>query len=223
MKKFTSFFMAVAILLSLAGSLPAAAATDNSPLCSGYYGINRTDGVIGQIAPGTEEAAFLSGILASGDLALSGGVVTGSELTLSRDGLMIDKLSLVVQADCSGDGQFSVTDMLMVKSMLLDQQTFSVSQSHAADVSGDNAVTITDFLQMKRSILGLADFMPKHVSGADAVRSQILAVGDTYDEMSKNTDIKNPLDKLCKEFCNFPEDSIRQIICSDNEILKFEW
>lgn len=46
---------------------------------------------------------------------------------------------------------------------------------------------------------------------------------DLYDEMSKNLDIKNPLDKLCEEFCNFPEDSIRQIICSDNGILKFEW
>ena len=56
MKKFTAFFMAIAILLSLAGSLPAAAATDSSPLCSGYYGVNRTDCVIGQIAPGTEES-----------------------------------------------------------------------------------------------------------------------------------------------------------------------
>ena len=34
---------------------------------------------------------------------------------------------------------------------------------------------------------------------------------------------EDPLKVLCEEFCNFPEDSIRQIICSDNEILKFEW
>ena len=35
--------------------------------------------------------------------------------------------------------------------------------------------------------------------------------------------VEDPLKVLCEEFCNFPEDSIRQIICSDNEILKFEW
>ena len=180
MKKFTSFFMAVAILFSLTGSLPAAASTDNSPICSGYYGINRTDGVIGQVTPGTEESTFLSRVLPSGEVALSGGVATGSELTLSRDNMVIDRLSLVVQADCSGDGQFSVTDMLMVKSMLLDQQEFTAAQNHAADVSGDNAVTITDFLQMKRNILGLSDFAPRYLGGAAPVPSLILGVGDTY-------------------------------------------
>ena len=35
--------------------------------------------------------------------------------------------------------------------------------------------------------------------------------------------VEDPLKVLCEEFCNFPEDSIRQIICSDNEILEFEW
>lgn len=35
--------------------------------------------------------------------------------------------------------------------------------------------------------------------------------------------VENPLDKLCEEFCNFPRESISQIIRSDNEILKFEW
>ena len=114
MKKFTTIFMVLAILLSIAGTLPAAAATDNSLLCSGYYGINRADGVIGQIAPGTEEELLFSRVLADGDLALSDGVKTGSQLTLSREGAVIDTLSLVVQADCSGDGQFSVTDYLRI-------------------------------------------------------------------------------------------------------------
>ena len=36
-------------------------------------------------------------------------------------------------------------------------------------------------------------------------------------------EVENPLDKLCEEFCNFPRESISQIICSDNEILEFEW
>ena len=35
--------------------------------------------------------------------------------------------------------------------------------------------------------------------------------------------VEDPIKTLCEEFCNFPEDSIRQIICSDNKILEFEW
>ena len=180
MKKFTAFFVATVLLLALVGSLPAAATTDNGLLCSGYYGINRVDGTIGQIVPGTEEAALLSKVLAGGEITLSDGVKTGSVLTLSREGAAIDQLSLVVQADCSGDGNFSITDMLMVKSMLLGQQTFSAAQNQAADVNGDSSVSITDFLQMKRSILGMMDFIPKYVTGAAQVNSLILTVGDTY-------------------------------------------
>jgi len=36
-------------------------------------------------------------------------------------------------------------------------------------------------------------------------------------------DITNPVEELCKEFCNFPEESIRQIICGNGEAIKFEW
>ena len=33
----------------------------------------------------------------------------------------------------------------------------------------------------------------------------------------------NPLGKLCEEFCNFPRESVCQIIHNDNGILEFEW
>ena len=35
--------------------------------------------------------------------------------------------------------------------------------------------------------------------------------------------VEDPVKTLCEEFSNFPEDSIRQIICSENKILEFEW
>ena len=35
--------------------------------------------------------------------------------------------------------------------------------------------------------------------------------------------VADPIKRLCEEFCNFPEDSIRKIICNDNEIIEFEW
>ena len=148
MKKFTAIFTAIAILISMTGILPAATAADNDAIISGYYGIDRKAGLIGQITPGTTADTFLSRILYGSALTLSNGVKTGS--VLSGTGAAAGKLTLVVQSDCNGDGQFSITDMLMVKSLLLNQQKFSAAQSQAADVSGDNAVTITDFLQMKK-------------------------------------------------------------------------
>ena len=35
--------------------------------------------------------------------------------------------------------------------------------------------------------------------------------------------VEDPIKTLCEEFSNFPEESVRRIIRSDNEILKFEW
>lgn len=34
---------------------------------------------------------------------------------------------------------------------------------------------------------------------------------------------ENPIDKLCEEFCNFPRESVCQIIHNDNKNLEFEW
>ena len=45
---------------------------------------------------------------------------------------------------------------------------------------------------------------------------------DKYKKMIENGE-EDPLKALCEEFCNFPEDSIRQIICGDKEIIEFEW
>ena len=134
MKKFIAIFIALTIVLSLAGALPAAATADNTIL-SGYYGIDRENALIGQIAPGTEEQDFLTKVLGSGTVELSEGIRTGSLLTLESNGTVTDTLMLVVQGDCSCDGGFSVTDMLMVKSCLLEQQEFAPAQIQAADVS----------------------------------------------------------------------------------------
>jgi hypothetical protein len=55
--------------------------------------------------------------------------------------------------------------------------------------------------------------------GEDTMTSELR---EAYQKLIKKK-VSNPLEALCEEFCNFPEDSIRQIICSDNEILEFEW
>lgn len=55
--------------------------------------------------------------------------------------------------------------------------------------------------------------------GEDTMTTELKAA---YQKLIKN-EVDKPLDKLCEEFCNFPRESISQIICSDNEILEFEW
>ncbi len=178
MKKFTVIFLTLAIILSLLLGLTAYAAEDTPGILSGYYGIDRNNGLIGQISPGTEEAALFSRILPLGDLQLSSGVSTGSVLSLSQSGTVLDTLTLVVLSDCNGDGGFSISDMLTVQSFLLSQIQFSPAQAQAADVSGDNTVTITDFLQMKSKLLGLSDFSCRFVADAENCASRILAPGE---------------------------------------------
>ena len=46
---------------------------------------------------------------------------------------------------------------------------------------------------------------------------------ERYQNLIDEEGVEDPLKALCEEFCNFPEESIRKIICSGNEILEFEW
>ncbi len=193
MKKFVVIFISLVLLFSIVLCLPGKAEAEPAQLCSGYYGINRQTGLMGLILPGTDQEALFSRILPSGQLGLSSGVATGSVLTLSRDGTVVDELSLAVLSDCSGDGAFSVSDMLMVKSNLLNLKQFTPAQAQAADVNGDGAVTITDFLQMKSKVLGLTDFSIRIVDGAETVSSRILGLGDTCSFGPKHSNLADPV------------------------------
>ncbi len=173
MKRAKNFFLTLLAALLLVGGVPAQGAS-GAEIVSGYYGIDRENSLIGQIAPGTEEAALLQRVNAPGTVSLSDGVKTGSVLTCDTG-----SLTLVVQGDCNGDGGFSITDMLLVKSRLLEKQTFSPAQAQAADVNRDGGVTITDFLQMKSRILGLSQLTPGQLVGAENRESLILTPGGT--------------------------------------------
>lgn len=173
------FLIALAVLLPLLACLAVGALTQGS-IASGYYGIDRQNSLIGQISPDTDEITLLERVVAQGDISLSDGIKTGSVLTATEDGRVTDSLTLVVQADCNGDGSFSITDMLLVKSYLLQLQELSPAQMQAGDVSRDGGITITDFLQMKSQILGLSDFSLGQVAGTQSCTSIILTPGDTY-------------------------------------------
>ncbi len=55
--------------------------------------------------------------------------------------------------------------------------------------------------------------------GEDAMTTELKAA---YEELKTHSK-KTALQKLCKEFCNFPRESICDIIEGRQEILKFEW
>lgn len=171
MKRAKNFFLTLLAALLLVGTVNA---QGTRGIVSGYYGIDRANSLIGQIAPGTEEAVLLGRVSAPGTVSVSDGVKTGSVLTCDAG-----SLTLVVQGDCNGDGGFSITDMLLVKSRLLEKQSFSPAQAQAADVNRDGGVTITDFLQMKSGILGLSQLTPGQLVGAENRESLILTPGET--------------------------------------------
>lgn len=177
MKRIRNIFCAVLILLLVLSVSQVALAQPQ--LTSGYYGIDRENGLMGRIPAGTEAEELLSRVLENGERTLSAGVTTGSVLFLNVDGVPADSLTLVVQADCSGDGNFSVTDMLMVKSLLLNQREFTKAQSAAADVNCDGSVTITDFLQMKSNVLKLSVFSQGCLEGSSVEEGLLLIPGDT--------------------------------------------
>lgn len=169
--RFLGWTLALGLVLTLC--LPVFAAQE--PVVSAYYGIDSASGLLGQIAPGTDEATLLSRLLIRGNAAIEGGVKTGSLLALS-DGT---QLSLVVQGDVNKDGKFTLSDFLKVKSLLLGLEEFSAAQTQAGDLSGDGRLTLTDFLQMKSILLGQQGFTLRPIAGASLSDTLLLTPGQT--------------------------------------------
>jgi len=166
----------LALLLTLAClRVPAKAA---SGISSEVYGFLPEAGFLGLVAPGTTEEAFFAALQGEGEFSLSSGVATGSVLTRSVDGQAQESWTLAVLADLNGDGVFSVSDMLMVKSLLLGLLTFDGAQKKAGDVNGDGAVTITDFLQMKSCLLGLSSLVPRPLEAKDELYITVSVSGE---------------------------------------------
>ena len=173
LSKILSWVLAVCLLVTMCPPVFAA----EEPIVSAYYGIDTETGMIGQIQPGTDEATFLSRLLCPGEATLDGGVKTGSTLNLGDSAA----LTLVVQGDCNGDGEFSITDMLLVKAMLLEKAELSGAHYIAADVNIDSNVSITDFLQMKSNLLGKMVFPHQSIAGTAPAETMLMTIGQTME------------------------------------------
>ena len=124
-------------------------------ILSGYYRVDRARNFLTGIAPGTtaeriRAACMPEGTQLSGDVA-----ATGAVLSLPGAGEVPGpSLTLIVTGDLNGDGNVSISDMLMIKSHLLGEELNPTGEA-AGDINYDGGVTITDFLRIKAALLGM--------------------------------------------------------------------
>jgi|GEM_PF-677520 len=128
-------------------------------ILSGYYPIDPQTGFLTDVGCGTSPEQLTQACLPR-DLRFSGDVV-GTGARLENDRLSV---TVIVTGDASGDGEISITDLLMTKSSILGTQLTDV-QLAAADVTADGEVTITDFLRIKSHILGQSAITPQNRGG----------------------------------------------------------
>jgi len=118
---------------------------------SGYLCIDSESGYISGVAPGTT-LAQLNALSLPGDLTADTELLaTGTVLTSETAG---QQLTLILSGDLNGDGDVTISDMLMVKSYILGAE-LTEQAILAGDVNDDNDVTVSDFLGIKASLLGM--------------------------------------------------------------------
>lgn len=126
---------------------------------SSYYSIDRTQNFLYGIAPGTPPEQ-LRKVCLPGEFAASQEILaTGTVLTAQIPATDPDQepavhtLMAIVTGDLNGDGNVTITDMLMLKSRILGQPLEAPAEA-AGDINYDGNVTITDFLRIKSALLG---------------------------------------------------------------------
>jgi hypothetical protein len=125
---------------------------------------------ISKIGAGTTVSQFLGGLGEAdyvkiykdgAEVSTDKKLGTGMEIRLIVGGQTVQSLTVVVTGDSNGDGAITVTDMLAVKSHVLNKTKLSGVSLTAGDTNGDGAITVTDFIQIKAQILGKGNVVPR--------------------------------------------------------------
>lgn len=182
MKNFLKIFLKILVLALLTAALilpPLASAnvyaTDYSfsydpareGILSAYMHIDSAKGRMTGITPGTT-IADLAKVCLPGDLTASQtNIGTGTVISSASANA---SLTAVVTGDLNGDGNVTITDLLMVKSHILGTGLEELA-AIAGDVNYDGGVSISDFLGIKSNLLGLA-----HITAPSGSRNQPLLI-----------------------------------------------
>lgn len=158
---------ALLLCILLLFAMPVHAASANNEkydpytdgFASAYYPIDPANGFICGIAPGTTLQQLQNVCLPAGISASQEMLATGTVLTAEIPGAdpaqppAIHTMTAIVTGDLNGDGNVTITDMLMVKNKILGQALEPAAEA-AGDINYDGNVTITDFLRVKAVLLG---------------------------------------------------------------------
>ena len=174
MKKIAKFFLLIlvaATLLLLSGVSYAQNQSFAGGIESGYLYVDGENGWLTGIAPGTD-LNQINKLLVPGDLTAEGEYIgTGTALFSPAAN---QTLTAVVTGDVNGDGEITITDLLMVKSHILGTELMG-SAAVAGDLNGDSDVSIADFLDVKSNLLGISEITFNRRPGTDS--ALILAPG----------------------------------------------
>lgn len=95
-----------------------------------------------------------------GKAVASGTAGTGMTVDFTQDGKVVQTLTVVVTGDINGDGKCTLTDMVQLRSHLLNKNKLSGAALQAADINGDGQCTLTDMVQCLSVQLGRATIKP---------------------------------------------------------------
>lgn len=173
MKKIFGIFWIITVIL---GILPAAlsvkAQADTGAawydpategVVSGYLCIDADAGRITGLTPGVSLAQLNTRSMPGDLVASADTIATGTTLTSTAAG---QTLTAVVTGDINGDGNVTITDLLMVKSYILGGKLDDLA-AVAGDVNYDNEVTISDFLGIKSCLLEKSKITPQTTNSAE--------------------------------------------------------
>ena len=165
--------LAMAVPQALAASAPARYDPAAEGILSGYLCLE--EGYIRHLAPGVT-LEQLNKLSLPGDLTADTEIVgTGTILQSAAAG---QSLTAVVTGDVNGDGDASITDMLMLKGHILGTELTGAGLA-AGDVNRDGDVSISDFLAIKSYLLEMSRIEFGKAEQAEPLR--ILAPGQTQD------------------------------------------
>lgn len=136
---------------------------DQEGIASEYYKVDSQSGYISGIAPGTSVQKLLSSCTPAGLTASGETLATGTKISFMAGENEIS-LAAIITGDLNGDGNITISDMLMEKSYLLGE-TLSPTAMVAGDLTGDGKITITDFLKVKSFLLGLEKIEATYTGG----------------------------------------------------------
>lgn len=136
---------------------------------SNQYNVNQTDNIISKITAGTTVTQLLANIdqtevkVYKDNVIITGSslISTGSVIKLMNGNITANSYTIIITGDINGDGKINVSDMIQIKSQILNIKKLEGGYSKAADTNNDGKINITDFIQIKSHILGRSSITPR--------------------------------------------------------------